>query len=431
MTLKIAAVTLGGVFFAGVFAFPATVARGDSEIVIAIRYLQAKGTSHSHLYLYREDGKLLRQLTSDNSGQDVDPIFSPNGETIVFTREKPNDAREFWSLDPRGTQLKKLDAAPDWYAATKSSPVFEAAGEQESPSPSPTLSQQEEASPSATPESDQQGVQHQSVTALDAVAAAEERPPETIKAPDGFGEIFWRKGKQGEGPEESLNWVMWFRDSKSGQETEVGRLPGFPSFDPLQIRQGKDRERSRREPSDIDGQRESVGERERANHFLFEGPLRLAFFGTHLDSSSGSTVLAFNFNTRKLVRLSVNWATPIPLPGEAAFLTLTENRYVQIPVSSKTANCSYIERWGADLKESCDNYDGYLRFVSVSTQLEALTPEQWKEHLHEGEGGERHECYGEPEVRYARKNSAAICYGASMYRSGKTPPVITTRNAPD
>lgn len=40
------------------------------EIVVAIRYLQAEGTSHAHLYLYREDGKLLRQLTSDNTGQD-------------------------------------------------------------------------------------------------------------------------------------------------------------------------------------------------------------------------------------------------------------------------------------------------------------------------------------------------------------------------
>jgi hypothetical protein len=53
---------------AGIFA--ATNAWADSEIVIAIRYLQAEGTSHSHLYLYREDGKLLRQLTKDNSGQD-------------------------------------------------------------------------------------------------------------------------------------------------------------------------------------------------------------------------------------------------------------------------------------------------------------------------------------------------------------------------
>ena len=85
------------------------ISRGDSEIVVAIRYLQAKGTSHSHLYLYREDGKLLRQLTNDNSGQDSDPIFASDGETIVFTREKPNDVREFWSIDPRGTKLKKLD----------------------------------------------------------------------------------------------------------------------------------------------------------------------------------------------------------------------------------------------------------------------------------------------------------------------------------
>jgi len=52
-----------------------TQAWANAEIVIAIRYLQAQGTSHSHLYLYREDGKLLRQLTNDNSGQDVAPIF--------------------------------------------------------------------------------------------------------------------------------------------------------------------------------------------------------------------------------------------------------------------------------------------------------------------------------------------------------------------
>ena len=111
-------------FVAGVFCLVATIARGDSEVVIAIRYLQAQGTSHSHLYLYREDGKLLRQLTKDDSGQDSAPIFSPDGETIVFTREKPTNVREFWSVKPGGTDLKKLDAAPDWYAQAKSSPYF-------------------------------------------------------------------------------------------------------------------------------------------------------------------------------------------------------------------------------------------------------------------------------------------------------------------
>ena len=143
--------TLRTFLVAVVFALTATIARGDSEIVVAIRYLQAKGTSHSHLYLYREDGKLLRQLTNDNSGQDVDPIFASDGEAIVFTREKPNDTREFWSIDPRGTKLKKLDTAPDWYSATKSSPYFTSGGEDEAPSSSPTPAQEESASPAATP----------------------------------------------------------------------------------------------------------------------------------------------------------------------------------------------------------------------------------------------------------------------------------------
>src|SRR5438045_4033714 len=345
---------------AGTIMLTATAARGDSEIVIDIRYLQAKGTSHSHLYLYREGGKLLRQLTNDNSGQDSDPIFASDGETIVFTREKPNNTREFWSIDPRGTKLKKLDAAPDWYSAAKSSPYFTSDGEEEeAPSsdntsqqpasaPPATASQEGAESPAATGESAEQP-EHSSVTALDAVTDATDHPPEIIKAPDGSGEIFWRKGKEGEGPEEVLNWVMWFRDSKSGQETQIGRLLGFPSFQPLHIRGNKDQQRSRREGSDIDGQRESVGERERANQFLFEGPLRLTFFSCHLDSTNGDTVEAFDFNTRKLVQLSPNWATPIPLPGEAAFLTLTENRYVNIPGSTKTANCSYIERCAANL----------------------------------------------------------------------------------
>src|SRR3989442_2719690 len=136
---------------AGVFTLTATVSRGDSEIVLAIRYLQAKGTSHAHLYLYREDGKLLRQLTKDNSGQDIDPIFAPNSETIVFTREKPNETREFWSIDPRGTKLKKLEAAPDWYTAAKSSSQFTNSGEEESPSSAPTPPQEESPSPAAVP----------------------------------------------------------------------------------------------------------------------------------------------------------------------------------------------------------------------------------------------------------------------------------------
>src|SRR2546422_7105976 len=154
-------------------AILATPTRGDAEIVIAIRYLQTEGTSHSHLCLYREDGKLLRQLTNDNSGQDISPIFAPDGKTIAFTREKANDTREFWSIEPRGTKVKKLDAAPDWYSTTKSSPYFTNQDEEQSPSGSPAPPQQQEfASPSGPAESAGRP-EHPSVTALDATANAQ------------------------------------------------------------------------------------------------------------------------------------------------------------------------------------------------------------------------------------------------------------------
>jgi hypothetical protein len=87
-------------------------ARAASEIVVAIRYLQAQGESQAHLFLYREDGTFLRQLTKDDSGQDMDPIFAPDGEAIVFTREISESKFEFWSIEPRGAALKRLDAAP-------------------------------------------------------------------------------------------------------------------------------------------------------------------------------------------------------------------------------------------------------------------------------------------------------------------------------
>jgi hypothetical protein len=325
-------------FVAAVFCLIATIARADSEIVIAIRYLQAQATSHSHLYLYRESGKLLRQLTNDNSGQDSGPIFSPDGETIVFTREKPNNTREFWSVKPGGTDLKKLDAAPDWYAQTKSSPYFTNIEPKEAAPADATSSPAESASATAT-------------------------PVPTYKSPDGLFELILRvdpndENDQINGPAHGKHFVL--RDLKTGTETEFSKIPGFyGAFGLLHDNQDENQ------------------------HFLFDGPLRLAFFDLHLNSTDGDTVFALDLSAPRIVRLSPNRARPIPLPGEAAFLTLTENRYVPIPGSKKTANCSYFERWDEKLNR----------------------------------------------VSYAREKSSAVCYGMSMYRTGLTPAVITLRRS--
>ena len=331
---------LGILVLTGTFLLLGTAARGASEIVIAIRYLQAEGTSHSHLYLYREDGKLLRQLTNDDSGQDSGPIFASDGNMIVFTREKSNNAHEFWSVDPLGKGLKILETAPDWYASGKSSPYFTNAEAEESTSPNPSVSPEESASPTAT-------------------------PIPTYKSPDGSIELILRddptdEDDQIDGPGHGKHYLL--RDLKTGVETDFGKVAGFYGvFGLLHNNQDKDQ------------------------HFLFEGPLRLAFFDLHLNSTDGDTVFALELTGPRLVRLSPNWATPIPLPGEAAFLTFTENRYVPIPASKKTANCTYMEHWDEKLNK----------------------------------------------IRYAREKSAARCYGASMYRQSKNPSVITLRRATD
>jgi hypothetical protein len=297
-------------------------------VVVAIRYLQPKGTSHSHLYLYRADGKLLRQLTKDDSGQDFDPIFAPDGETIVFSREVPDKSVEFWSVNPGGGDLKRLEAAPDWYTATRTSPFFT-------------------------------NIEHE------AEATAEDAPPRTYRAPDDSVEVVVRRLPEDE--DDSVNGEgtgkhFLLRDLKAGTETEMGTLPGFLGlWDVLALK----------------------GTRDQA--FLLEGPLRVVFFGLHLDSTSGDTSFALDLNQRRLIRLSPNWAAPIPLPGEPAFLTLTYVRYVPIPRSKKTANCTYLERWDAKLEK----------------------------------------------VRYAREGTAAICYGTSLYRPANSPAVVTIRRDAD
>jgi hypothetical protein len=242
---------------------------------------------------------------------------------------------EFWSIEPRTTNQKKLDPAPDWYTQAKSSPYFTNIEPEE-----PIMSTAESVAPIPT-------------------------PAPSYKSPDSSVELILRvdfkeEDDQINGPGHGKHYLL--RDLKTGEETEFGKLPGFfGAAGLLHINDDKDQ------------------------YFLFDGALRLVFFDLHLNSTDGDTVFALDLSGPRFVRLSPNWATPIPLPGEAAFLTFTENRYVHIPDSKKTANCSYIERWDEKLSH----------------------------------------------IRYAREKSAALCYGMSMYRPGKNPAVITMRKSAD
>ena len=187
----------------------------------------------------------------------------------------------------------------------------------------------------------------------------------TYKAPDGSVELILREDVSD--PDDRVNGERHgkhyaLRYLKTGIQADFGTLPGFV------------------------GAYEILHESQNPDHrFLLEGLLRVAFFGLHLNSTDGDTSFALDLNGPRFVRLSPNWAAPIPLPGESAFITLTENRYLPIPGTTKTANCSYLERWDAQLEK----------------------------------------------IRYARPKAPAIFYGASIYRSERTPPVITIRQNAD
>jgi hypothetical protein len=302
--------------------------------------------SHAHLYLYKEDGKFLRQLTTDNSGQDVDPVFAPEGETIVFTREKPGHPLEFWSVRPLGGDSTKLDSAPGWYEQAKTSPYFT---NRETSNPADSASP-ELASPASSPSPSAAGMM------------GERR---SYKAPDGSVELILREDPSD--PDDRVNGERHgkhyvIRYLKTGIQADFGALPGFfGAYEILHDRQNPGRQ------------------------FLLDGLLRVAFFGLHVNSTDGDTTFALDLNGPRFVRLSLNWAAPVPLPGDSAFLTLTENRYVPIPGTTKTANCSYMERWDAQLQK----------------------------------------------IRYAQAKAAAVFYGASVYRPERTPPVITIRQNAD
>lgn len=306
--------------FAAAFIHPLIArAAGETagEIVVANRYLLANQTSHAHLYLYREDGKLLRQLSRDNSGQDRDPVFAPDGASIAWTRELPGGKTQFWSISPLGKNAQRLSAAPVWYGKTKPSPYFTSIGRF-----GPELGDK----------------------------------AHRFRTPDGATDVvLQRLASDDEFDGEGTGKHYFLRDVKSGVTTDFEKLPGFVGTYDLMTRNDQ--------PDQT---------------FLWQGPLHVAFFSLHLDSTDGTTVFALDFSGPRLVRLAPNWAAPFILPDQSAFLSVNFARYVPIPKSQKTANCRYIERFDETLKK----------------------------------------------VRYSNTN-CTICYGASLYSPSQTPQVVT------
>jgi hypothetical protein len=93
------------------------VASLDAAVVVSIRYFKVAGPSHYRLFLYQDDGKLIRQLTRPENAQDVAPQFLKGGG-IMFTRVS-GTAKQLMAIGADGKGLRALDKAPENYRGWK------------------------------------------------------------------------------------------------------------------------------------------------------------------------------------------------------------------------------------------------------------------------------------------------------------------------
>jgi hypothetical protein len=184
----------------GIVVATLTANAENKLVAVSIRYLQVEGTSHAHIFLYDWDGRLLRQLTKGENGQDLHPVFSPDGREIIFTRKLPT-GDEFRLINLARGDTRRIEAPPAWYqSAAAEAPSFdlrindEATGDAGKPSPSPA--------------------------------------PTRLVAPDGSSEIVLdRTGDEEKDYDQGqLGRLFKYRDLKSGEESLIGDWPGFETI---------------------------------------------------------------------------------------------------------------------------------------------------------------------------------------------------------
>jgi TolB protein len=95
----------------GLDGFPAWAPHGR-RLVIASERQDPNG--YDHLYVLRDDGSAIRQLTADPEAVDLDPAWSPSGGQIVFARDRvPPDVVDFdiYVIGIDGTGLSLVAAS--------------------------------------------------------------------------------------------------------------------------------------------------------------------------------------------------------------------------------------------------------------------------------------------------------------------------------
>lgn len=301
----------------------------DGQVAVAIRYLQITGVSHAHVYLYGESGKLLRQLTASNEGQDHDPVFSPDGKVIVFARQM-REGEQWWEIQTDGSASRHLDAPPDWHA-TRQPADF--------------------AFPPAVAVPNHPGERR-----LVHTTKAGELP---FPAPDKSVTLVLKDDPQ---QVESENFyygkVAYLR--RDGMDQAIEEMPAVPFRET-----GPPAEREmRKSASPAEGEFSPAPTSEirydnrlfdflllrDGSPFLFAESLRVAFFAQHRGSSDGTGMFALDLARSRSVELTPNGSRLVPAGDKPYFFSICSERYLPLGDGKRTVNCTFLDRWDATLQ---------------------------------------------------------------------------------
>ncbi|MEK7950700.1 TolB family protein [Luteolibacter soli] len=300
-----------------------------TQVVVAIRYFKEEGVSHSHLDLFDGNGGFLRHLTKDESGQDFDPVFSPDGRSVVYQRTKGKGV-EWRMVSVDGSSDRTLKAAPEWHAKTFAEPesfgfpkfVVQSDGE-------------ERLETAAKPGD----LEYKAASGRFSLVLKDARKEPDPADPEYFPkQAFLRT--QGVDGEVLVETLPVFAPKRPAGEEEFWSGP-LPS--------GKvPHEQEANEDHDVFGGGEDGILVLQGSPFWETAPLQVAFLRQHRGSTDGLGLFALDLNTRRLSELAPNGGRIVPLPGMPWFAVMVEQRY--LPFNGGSVNCSYLDLWSADMQ---------------------------------------------------------------------------------
>jgi hypothetical protein len=264
----------------------------ETLIVASIRQYQIEGRSNIHLYLYGLDGLLKKQLTDVVGCDDIDPMFTYDGQSVYFTRKST------LAQTASETGLYKLDLATDQATREKENESYTDVAVDE--------------------------LDYSFAVPADSWNVAERND---CLSPD---RIYRITLKAMPAPDPNVNPPMEHLLSVHGQPAvDIATLADFPV--------------------DVSKDYYSLEELN-GTPFVTSTDYAAVFLVHHLDSTDGDQIWGLDLQSLRWTKMSENGGQIYHPPGAPGVFFACDSLYVPLGHTGHTVNCSYLEWWDNHFK---------------------------------------------------------------------------------